>query len=167
MAEEKKSNRKIKAKDNIDYSGEVTVKVAHGTRVVKTLTHHNAGALPLFEFITLCLAGDYYQNKLPRYLRVFDSLEHEITLRPVVANSSPSYINTSTESSVTLSFVVPYSLLTQYTDIKTLKIYSTENYADSNKSNYSASITLNSAISISSTSNLVVAWKMVVRNATA
>ena len=158
-----KESMHIQANDVIGYKGEITLQVSHGDKVVKTIKLNNNGHQPLFEFLMYCLAGNYKKEKAPKYLRVYNANDVDITTRPVLSTSTPIYTDNTTNCAVTLSFVVPYSLLKQYTNIKYLKIYSEEKYNDA--SSPSATLELDTSLTISSTSNLMVAWKMIVGNA--
>ena len=113
-----------------------------------------------------CLSNNYHSNMAPKYLRVFKESGEtgaDISLRSILANSTPEYDSSETESSVTLSFVVPYSSISEPTAaIKYFKIYSKDNINTPSKP--SAMITLKNSINISANSNLLVAWKMTISN---
>lgn len=166
MARKKKVKveEQVKTEDVATYKGNVTIKVLHGNKAVKTIKTSNTGFMPLFEFLMYCLAGSYLVDKLPRYLRVFNVDNTELTTNAILSNSTQSYEKTSSSCSVTISFVIPYSILTSAQHIKSFKLYSQENSSYNKRESPSAEIILDNEISVSTDANLLVAWKMTVEN---
>ena len=58
------------AKNTIGYSGLVTLYQYVGKKKIKVLEAHNAGATPLFNFLSDCLIGDFEEANLERPAKV-------------------------------------------------------------------------------------------------
>lgn len=159
------------------YKGELTFKILHGDKVVKTIKSHNSGTILLMQFLTHCLGSVYNDFDAPRYLRAFKTdsegmaTDHEITLRPVITNFSPSYNNDNenVKSSVVLTFLIPSS----YVDINDnvinrFAIYNTK--GKDAKDSYMAWVDVRNdqdeptTISITSGESLMVLWEMTLQN---
>ena len=135
------AERSIGNSSSIRYSGNVTMRVMHGKRVAKEVELHNTGTVGLMGFIAKCLGGSMDPAGAPKYLRLFKmgessgfspSESNEMTVRAVVSNFYPSYgeDSNSAEASVTLTFLVPYTMLKSSTEDKsfdTIALYSTNN----------------------------------------
>lgn len=57
-------------KDSLEYSGNVTIKLYDGERLLRTSKHHNTGCAKLFNFIADCLTGNFSGAKSSRPCKV-------------------------------------------------------------------------------------------------
>lgn len=162
----------------IAYKGEVTLKILHGDKVVKTIKQHNEGMPLLMKYLTHCLGSDLDLMKAPKYIRLYYSSivgempgnlsENEITLRPVITTYSPTYPDTyeGTKEGVLLTFLVPYSVLSlsSRNPVNRIAIYDTTNKDDGLQENYMAWIALPEAINLTSGESLMIIWEMTLEN---
>lgn len=169
------AERSIGNSSSIRYSGNVTMRVMHGKRVAREIESHNTGTVELMGFITKCLGGSMDPAGAPKYLRLFKmgessgfspSENDEMTVRAVVSNFYPSYGEDSNnaEASVTLTFLVPYTMLKSSTEDKSfdrIALYSTNN-ANSRK-DCMAWLKVDNT-SLVKGESLMVMWKMTLSN---
>lgn len=178
----------------IVYKGEITFKIMHGDKVVKTFKQHNEGTQDLMTFLIKCLGSNYDELNAPKYIRLFytenegmplDLLSSEITLRPVITNYAPQYKEDYDEakSSVSLTFLVPSSLIDQTNNtFNRIALYSSNSRNDPRREHYMAWVPLPdpnirdpedptqidpdqpSEISISSGESLMIIWEMTLQN---
>lgn len=167
-------NKEQKRKNSLGYSGQVTVKILHGDKVVKVKKVHNKGRDRLFSFISYCLGNNYFEQKAPRFLRTFnvdsalveDTLPLELTfdnqVSDIVGVSSITY---PSNHSVAFTFLIPSSQISNTnsnTTINALALYSVETFGDSSMSDPLAYVYLEGEdiISVSSGSNLIIIWEL-------
>lgn len=162
-----------KSQSPISYKGEVTLKIMHGDKVVKTIRQHNDGTVYLMRFLTHCLGGYYVREDSPKYIRLFDlsdntepSIEAEVTLRAIVTNFNAIYDDDAENDSgsVTLTFLVPSTLVKDSKEFNAVAIYGTSQ--NQNIANYMAWVKFNNAMSISTGESLMLLWKMTLSNKT-
>ncbi len=60
-----------KGEQSISYMGEVTIKLAHGKKVISSTKYHNSGMPGLFKFLCAALAGTYIDNLRPYQLKLY------------------------------------------------------------------------------------------------
>ena len=162
MARKKKTNNVVTQAESIGYKGEVTLTLMHGNKRVRKIKSHNIGKAPLFQYLMYCLTGTLISTKIPRYLRVFNSQNQELTTRIIPSTGTPSYEFSDDEASAVITFNVSSTALVSLNDLKIFKLYSGENSTQS--LNPSAEISIENAISIDDDSSLVIAWKMTISN---
>lgn len=180
--------KKKKSVNTIAYSGNVTIQVLHGNKVVSSRKVHNAGRMDLFKFIAYCLGNNYMESMAPRYLRTFNcdakptesNLGNQLTIghemSDIVAFSSITYSQSSNPdiAKVSLSFLVPGSHLinTSESKINTLCLYSTDTFEEARMSSPIAYVYLEDAqgqedpIEFTSGVNIVIIWELSIGNAT-
>lgn len=134
---------KVQDPSTFKYQGNVTVSFVRKGRVIKTIRNHNEGTNELFRFLLNCLAGNYYANDRPVFIRAVYDLNHTSEVKP--SDYTPSYANASTiavpitQASVqldndlnvyTLTYqcLVPRNTITNTEIIDGLRFYSTINY---------------------------------------
>ena len=164
---------------SLAYKGQVTIKTMHGKKVVKTTTIKNAGCLPLFSFLVDCLSGTFNKDNAPAYLSLFYVATTPVTSDPLTPGTATavsllpiavSDIQTSTDAtnlsaSVSYTFLVPGSLISEDNTANVLGLYSTRNRNNKNKP--MAWIELESGLessSVASGVNYVVIWTLTVMN---
>jgi hypothetical protein len=59
-----------KSKDGLSYSGNITLKLLDGDRVLAEQKYHNTGRQKLFNFFAQCLSGDFEGARSARPCRV-------------------------------------------------------------------------------------------------
>lgn len=79
---------KASSKTTLTYSGDVTVSVLKGRKVIKTFKNHNEGGNSLYKFILNCLAGYYYDNDRPKWIVPVVKGNDDIT-RPSIPKAIP------------------------------------------------------------------------------
>lgn len=125
--------KKVNTNNTLSYSGEVTLKVCDGARVLSTKKFHNAGTKYLARFLCLCLSGNYnsadnirpfkikiYYNKNKDAETAQNNLENSIPcmgsfmsmdklpfVNDIVDNTGSKIIGYST----TLHFLIPYTYI--------------------------------------------------------
>lgn len=168
-------------RSSISYVGEVSLSIMHGRRKVRSLSAHNKGTLSLMSFLAKCLGGEYDSANAPRYVRMFFVTDNtslsassltsdtEKTVQPIASNFLPEYGSNSSDegeaSSVTMSFLVPYSLMkneAQNTECNVLGIYSSDDVEK--KDNPLAFVKLNESVKLGDGESLLVSWKMTLKN---
>ena len=157
----------MKSNSSISYKGNVTIKILHKDRVVKTIKNHNEGTNLLMSFLVHCLGSDYDKTKAPKYIMAYNlsgeamegvnNPENNVTIKPIATNISPTY----TDNSVTLSFLLPSTILDVTKKINRLAIYSS---SDLNPINYMAWIKVDPEINLSMGESLLVLWEMTLQN---
>jgi len=170
----------------ISYKGELTFKILHGDKVVKTLKQHNEGTKILMNFLVKCLGSSWDSMGAPKYIRAFYAEEEdlpiemstEVTIRPVVSNYAPTYPDyDGAKSGVVLTFLIPSSIIDQSNGgkINRFALYDTIHSIDGNQSNYMAWIKLpdpsieepteeDSVITIQGGESLMILWEMTLEN---
>ena len=173
----KKVNKK-QSRSAIGYSGNVTVKILHGNKVVSVRKLHNQGREGLFRFIAHCLGNNYFDREAPRYLRTFYSdvsvdegniasvLIEDNQISDIVAFSSIEYPEAS---KVDFTFLVPSSQINNNSGdamVNVLALYSSESFSEAKMNDPSAYVYLgeDDEIEISSGSNLVIIWELSIEN---
>lgn len=169
-------------RSSISYIGEVSLCIMHGSRKVRSLSAHNKGTLSLMSFLAKCLGGEYDSAKAPRYVRMFyieestgelsaDALtsETEKTVQQIASNFLPEYASNASdeEASVTMSFLVPYSLMKNNnagvgTKCNALGIYSSDDAVQ--QSSALAFVKLDKDVELTDGESLMVSWKMTLKN---
>ena len=162
MGRKKKVDKVVAQDESLTYKGEITLTVTHGNKVIRSLRRKNTGKGPLFQYLMYCLTGTLYPNQAPKYLRVFNSDNNEITTQAIPVTGLPSYAFNDSGASATLTFNLSSTIFTQLTDLKKFRMYSQDNVRDI--SNYSAEVVLETAETLTDGSNLIVAWKMTLSN---
>ena len=79
MARKKKSTLKTTKETSqlntssqlVSYQGKIKLQVLKGDKVVATEYYSNNGLFPLFKFISLALAGQYYEDLRPNKIALF------------------------------------------------------------------------------------------------
>lgn len=181
-----KENKKTNGTSNsLAYRGDITIQLLRGKKVYKTIKTHNAGELPLFEFMANCLAGNYYPNKVPKFIRTFcynDGMQDKETTKMLVPYSDlileknvdnvadPYY-------TVTMKFLIPFAYIMSASEsnrttngTNKICLYSNEN-SEENNGNPSASFILYNEdksdfdyILPDGKSNVLITWVMSLRN---
>ena len=177
--------KKKKSVNSLAYSGNVTIQVLHGNKVVSSRKVHNAGRKPLFDFITYCLGNNYPESMAPRFLRVYNcnSEPQESTLSTTLTSSNEmsdivafssitySYDSVNIASQVNFSFLIPGSHIINSEvshAIDTLALYSSDTFND--RGDPLAYLFLKDSqgnrdpIEITSGVNLVIIWSLSIGN---
>lgn len=147
----RKKNKTIEQAQSIGYSGRVKVTLVRGKKVISEKEFKNNGRWPLFNFLALCIKGEFNEakNLRPKYIRLFTAGTAGVTTVPVPTdqnafpygatnlslnvvplNSSSNITKTEAETSgsasVTLKYLIPLtqiSGLTNYRNINLLAMY--------------------------------------------
>lgn len=164
MGRKKKTNKVVAQKESLAYNGEIALTITHGNKVIRSLRRKNTGRGPLFQYLMYCLTGTLYPNQAPKYLRVFDSNNVQITSQAIPVTGLPSYEFSNNGASAILTFNLSSTVFTQLTDIKKFRMYSQDNVRLADIENYSAEVELTNAETMTDGSNLIVAWKMTLSN---
>lgn len=151
----------LNKKEFIGYKGEVTLTLTRNGKFLKRLTTHNEGKKPLFKYLMYCMTGTYYSTQAPRYIRIFDASDNELTLRPIVRTGEPSYEFGDTSASSVMTFNVPSSVLTNLETLQKIKLYSYDTISTNEEL---AEIELDEPKIVVENSTLIVAWKMTIAN---
>ena len=142
---------KGKSATKVRYSGNITGKLMLGDIVVKKFNLHNSGGNALFQFLVMCLAGEYstVDPMRPAKIMLFNNnnmnissgaeLSQETDITPLPTHSASNFLATTSaatikDSSIVLHFIVPFTNITQ-TSINEIGLYGA-NIQD--VSNYSA-----------------------------
>ena len=168
--------KKEKKTTDISYAGEITVKILHGKKVVKSKKLHNNGTNLLFNYIARCLSGTYEEAYAPRYLRTFYttseitdlySFVNNIDTTNVVSDCIPYGTVVISDDAVEFQFLIPSNVLNSNT-INVLGMYSKDTLPlnDTNVDNPMAYVVLGSGdeIDIQTGENALVLWKMTLAN---
>lgn len=184
MAKQKSKSTKTKntSTSNINYIGNVTVKVVGSKNTLrKQYKLKNKGYSPLFEFIVYSLSGNFEVGLLPKYVATyqiqstpavesaFNTADTILTcVKPIVKSSTvKTSVNGDINSTIELSFVIPGSSLTSGSSINCLALYCDEYYTTFNgvdDKKPSAVVVLDEALEVSSDESVVVVWELSVGN---
>ena len=171
--------KKIKKKQEkntlqLEYTGNVTVKVERNNEIVKVINGHNAGTYRLFEYIAKSLIGLYESVYAPKYLQVFHvisgdnvNLATATSLAGIIPLASSTYETDSTSSTAKLTFIIPGSAFIDGSlDPNYFALYNYKEYG--NVSNPLAVYYLSTSLgeNIDRTSNIIVVWELKIGNAT-
>ena len=127
----------IVSENNLGYSGVVDIKLVRGDKVIKHVTAKNAGRLPLFTFITKCLAGNFSSGQYdaaPKFLMIgFTNNPSSISGAEAVSLTPIPYTEVGTTTSpsgqedeygvCTYKFVIPFSTVSSGAKINHLRLY--------------------------------------------
>lgn len=131
---------------DLHYEGTITVKLKHGKRVVKTMTFHNRGRWPLFNFVALAAGGQYEiaESFRPKYIRIFNggtagatipdteagiiallTDANDKTTTAILYNTSPEtgYSDTNNTAYVKYKFFIPTTQLIATRNLNLLAVY--------------------------------------------
>lgn len=170
----------------ISYRGEVSLGIRHGKRKVRDLGVHNEGTVTLMSFLCRCLGSSYDASNAPKYIRLFNvdadtkdasalTKDNESTLQPVASNFQPQFGQTKAEgneamsASVTLTFLVPFTLLSEGT-FNMMGVYSTSTKGESKEDSPLAWVKITndkgqaSKVTLVNGESLMVSWKMTLSN---
>ena len=148
------------------YSGEVSVSVMRGSKLIKKIKQHNEGGEWLFKFFAECLVGRYSTSTdyRPKQLLLTNGAAAASTF--IGFNQTPTYEAANDSGvGVTFHFTVPYAYLSG-TSIDTLYLYCDEYANDAeliNQQNWSAKCELgDNAIVVSRETNiiLIIDWTL-------
>jgi hypothetical protein len=160
---------KLTAQDQtIGYKGNVTLKLIRNGKVYKEVSEHNSGTVAFFRLMALSIAGDTSAvSEMPNYICLFNATSSTDTSPKAVLISAnlPSISRTPTNNGssgykVIFSFLIPYTLISSGAIINRLRLY-----GSTNRDNYLAELHLSTPLSVSSGSNLLIDWEMVINNA--
>ena len=168
----KKKTSQNKDKLQLEYSGNVTIKVVRNDTIIKTINGHNSGTYRLFEYIAKCLANIYESAYSPKYLQVFHAedssdtnLEGKSSLVGIIAISTSTYSSDKVNQSGTasLTFTIPGELFTGNVAPNLFALYSTIDRL--NTTSPLATYYLSESLtSISSDTNVIVVWELTIGN---
>ena len=170
--------RKVKKKENtkntsqIEYTGNVTIKVERNGEVVQVIDGHNSGTYRLFEFIAKCLAGLYESSYGPKYIQCFHStsatpdLSSLTSLSGVIPVGTTTYETpTNTQSIAKLTFTIPGVVFPDGVVVNYFALYNYKDY--NNQANPMATYYLSTGLSgLDRNSNIIVVWELKIGNAT-
>lgn len=162
MAQKKKQQVKQPVKQaNIEYSGKITIAIQDGNKIISKKEYHNNGSNSLFNFLCLCIKGDYAtaNEKRPFYIKAFKAADTETpdsiktyltgkgyerlgqfdTNRITSGSTAVGYNKVATveDNKVTLHFRLPYSLITSQ-ELNMFCLYGKDYGGDNNTKNWSA-----------------------------
>ena len=172
-------SNKSGSKSKVTYEGKVKVQLYHGKKVYKTIKEKNKGTWTLFNFLVSCLAGNYYDNQRPMYLRVYNvdaddyaageegdiNERDEITTMAIPVRKATVKLagSTDVQASVVFEFLIPASTLVENGSGNLLVLFSTENRNIVSKP--SAEVLLEHPITKENgTSNIRVEWDLIIGN---
>jgi hypothetical protein len=180
--------------DCAQYTGTVTIASYEGDRLIQKETHHNAGLKNLFEFMSSCLQGNWYEARFKRpcklvMLRAGDGESSEITLptnmlaldnkerhywssyyavcSPVMYDTAATATNSAESSSVTYHFRVPFLSLVGGSQIKKLLLLPPQ--ATNYQTDACAYFILDTAIQVpefSANFTVIIDWTLTFNNST-
>ena len=125
---------------NLNYSGEITLKIQKNGKIISTKKYHNAGTNELWKFISYCVAGKYQsaENLRPQYIRLFKNNNEPgggLNTTDIYTASQIVLMNTSgapqkwiEDSTIVgyktiLHFLIPFTFITEET-VNEVRIYS-------------------------------------------
>lgn len=151
------NNKSVNLKSNsgLSYKGKVSVKIKDGKRTVFSKKLKNNGKWPLFLFFAQCLTGKYSEaeSQRPNYIQLYNvtnttklfdtntTWNERSSAIKISTSPAVNYINNTDEdtqqvesASGTLKFTIPFSLITDKTDINLLVLRSKDlsKYSDKN-----------------------------------
>lgn len=157
----------------ISYSGNVEIKLMHGSRVYKTLNGKNSGYAELFRFLAYALINQYEPNARPKFIKLYyapnqaDVLDEEVTATAVPHSSVQVVEGVDSDigayADAVFEFLIPYGTIIG-SRVNRLKVFNTDRVGAS--ANDKASIILNIpefTVSDSKT-NLLVTWTLRISN---
>ena len=135
----------------LTYSGQVSVSIAKGKKILTTKQYHNKGLPNLFKFLCSALAGTYRYNAAPSKVQLlrykgtktpnniqwdsdfingseWDNEKVEVCSAPILFSTAPMLVTDSNnKSQAFFQFRIPYSILTG-NSINTLVIFPNKLY---------------------------------------
>lgn len=164
-------NFKEPTSQSISYSGEVTISIKKGSKTTKSLTIKNYGTNLLFEGICLALIQHPNNKMFPNFIGVGkgDStitenykLDNEI-VRVKVNRSYVEETSSGNGFHAIFASSFPWSLIGANNAIKEIGLFGTDK-TDSNYDSMLARIVLPNTIEITQGINLIVEWKILIKN---
>ena len=146
---------KGKSTTNVGYYGTVTGKIMLKDNIMREFKLHNAGGNALFQFLVMCLAGEYssVDSIRPTKIMLFNntsldnkSINNDLTPDNLVPMSSHSASNflamtsapTIKDTSIALHFIIPFTNITQ-TNVNEICLYGA---SEQDVANYSAAFVI-------------------------
>ena len=175
MKKAKKKNTQTNSDVDIKYSGEVTIQIVHGDKVVKTIRQHNSGTFRLFQYLAKCLVGVYEPLYAPKYLRLFhgddaNDLSNATLLTDAVVISSTSFDTTSENGKAQLTFTVPGNIFrVQNSTPNILALYSQNDVSTLDANDKYTLVLATTSVSglggaFDDDTNLIIVWEMTIGN---
>lgn len=169
----------VKIDDKVKYEGNVQIRLVKDGRVVKDITKHNSGNIPLFLFLANCLLGQFQSTGIPNYITLGyyseqDGVNTYTNLSSSAILSGNSYLLDSNQ--VNYEFTIPTvtissSGINDNITINRLRLYNTENlstFKNQDDNNYSAEVEvsgLNVPISDIGKYTIFVIWTLTLSDA--
>ena len=173
--------------NTLAYTGIVTISQYRGAKKVRIAQMHNTGGMPLFDFLSDCLVGDFDTARAgrPAKIRLLKQkkvpdrdtfiTQYEAVSPFIFLLTSPEKKQSSTQSYVRYTFMIPKNTLEEdlanYEDLGIgLYTLGTDNNISSSDAleNFAAFVELddNKAVLINTLANtaLVVDWELVISN---
>ena len=132
----------ISKNENMIYKGTLKVKTVKGKTVIDEREYHNTGTIQLFQFICAALKGESWDSLkllLPRYIMLFTAGQSGTPVPQTNIFSSDNLRSTQSEymsdtpeivldsqnnrSSIKLKFIVPYTHITDITNVNAVGLY--------------------------------------------
>jgi hypothetical protein len=124
--------KKKQTNDSIGYVGNVEIKLVRGKKVIKTIKTHNAGKLPLFNFLANTLIGNFDNGGTPRYI-ILGIGSSDAVATQVSTNAIP-YSNISLKAgsndvSAIFKFLIPFSSVSLGAQVNIIRLYSQNSFS--------------------------------------
>ena len=134
---------------NIIYQGSVKVTVKKGNKIISSKNYHNAGGIPLFNFLNSCIAGKYQEKDRPKNIMLFyNDVTYSQSNNTINSSSTPcsSFIAlnrvgiSDDRKGVVLHFTIPCAFVTAKNDgkVNQIGLYSAANSLETSKEDFSA-----------------------------
>lgn len=169
--------------NSIGYKGKVIIKYIKDGKERRRITTYNTGSLPLFNFITNCLTGNFSKKDVPNYIVGYYSSNTEsvsstdlgecVFTSPLISTDS-SVENNVSNSVANIKFLIPSQIikLEGNQTVNVIALYSESNigtHLTQGGTNPSAYIILEQDDIIESedlgtNNNYVIIWKLTISN---
>lgn len=140
------------------YSGKVKVELMKGRDPYKTIEIHNNGSNEFFRILCNSIAGSDMGYLMPKYLRMFNNENKQITL---IANfyNKVEVVSSNSEYSTVFTFIIPGTYLKNGETIKKMILYN----SSATDATALATIELDTSVTelvSDSSSNMMIQWQM-------
>ena len=162
------SSTQIKKTNTIKYSGNASIKILNGKKIVKSVKQHNAGTPWFFQVLASAVIGNNESRNMPHYIDVLqkragsDPIEYDSLITNRIALTSKSFRAQEGGWIAIMSAVIPYRSLKS--TAATQNIDRVDIYSGSTGSNLLASVILTDGdvieIAANTKNNIAVEWDM-------
>lgn len=145
------------------YEGEVTISLLKGRKEYKKFVIHNTASTEFFTILCNAVIGNNFASKMPKMVGLYDAAGDEIAhTRTAYSTCSvgSEVVNSITIPYAQFEFIIPSSFLINGRELKKIKLFNSASAA----ATALAEVEINNVVTLDSSSNLMIVWKLSFHN---